>query len=143
LADLEAIEIFEVTNDNIELMDHVADDLFDNPLIPAKLTAFLAERTHWMVVALLEGQVIGKCTAMVHKRPDKDDELYIDEIDVIENLRRKGIAKKMLAKVLEMANERGCEECWLGTEQDNIAARRLYESNGAKAEDFVLYYLEY
>ncbi len=141
--DLEAIEIYEVTNDNKELMDDVADDLFDNPVDPARLSTFLAEPSHWLVVAQLDGKVVGKCTAMIHKRPDKADELYIDEIDVIENLRRNGIAKQILAKVLKLADERDCEECWLGTEQDNIPARRLYESSGAKAEDFVLYYLEY
>lgn len=143
MANVEAIKIFEVTNDNIELMDNVVDGLFDNPVDPARLQAFLAEPTHWLVVAVLDGKVIGKCTAMVHKRPDKDDELYIDEIDVIGNLRRNGIAKQILGKMLKLADERGCEECWLGTEHDNLAARKLYESNGARAEDFVLYYLEY
>ncbi len=143
MAELGGIQIFEVTGDNIELMDSVVEDLFDNPVSPMRLRAYLAEPTHWLVVAVLDGKVIGKCTAMVHKRPDKEDELYIDEIDVIENLRRNGIAKLMLSKILELADEHGCEECWLGTEQDNIAARKLYESNGAKAEDFVLYYLEY
>lgn len=72
MADWEAIEIFEVTNDNIELMDHVADDLFDKPVDPERLRIYLAEPTHcWLVVAVLDGKVIGKCTAMVHKRPEQ------------------------------------------------------------------------
>jgi aminoglycoside 6'-N-acetyltransferase I len=33
----------------------------------------------------------------------------------------------------------GCTEAWLGTEEDNVAARRLYESAGSTAESFVLY----
>jgi hypothetical protein len=33
----------------------------------------------------------------------------------------------------------GCTEAWLGTEPDNLAARRLYESAGSAAEPFVLY----
>lgn len=139
----EQLEIFEVTKTNMSVMDNVADDLFDATVKPALLAAFLAEPTHWLVVGVLDGKVIGKCTAMVHKRPDKDDELYLDEIDVIPEFRRQGIAKKILDHVLELAEERDCEECWLGTENDNIAARMLYESNGAKAEEFILYYLEY
>jgi ribosomal protein S18 acetylase RimI-like enzyme len=143
LALLEQVKIFEVTKTNMSVMDNVADDLFDAPVKPGLLSAFLAESTHWLVVAVLDERVIGKCTAMVHRRPDKDDELYLDEIDVIPEFRRMGIAKKILDHVLELADQRGCEECWLGTENDNIAARRLYESNGAKAEEFMLYYLEY
>lgn len=137
------LEIFQVTAENIEVMDRYAADLFDEPVKPELLKAFLAEANHWLVVAVLDGEVIGKATAMVHHRPDKEDELYLDEIDVIPSFRRNGIAKAILAKILEMADARGCDECWLGTEKDNIAARKLYESNGAKAEEFVLYYLDY
>ncbi|MEO9633932.1 MAG: GNAT family N-acetyltransferase [Parasphingorhabdus sp.] len=143
MTDIGTIEVVEVTTENQSLMHVVADDLFDAPVQSNLLQSYLAEETHWLVAALLDGVVIGKATAMVHRRPDKEDELYLDEIDVIPELRRKGIAKMILKKVLEMAEDWGCEECWLGTEKDNIPARKLYESNGAKPEDFVLYYLEY
>ena len=140
---IDQIEIVEVTAENQAIMDNVATDLFDEPVRPDLLSAFLADDTHWLVVAVLDGKVIGKATAMVHRRPDKDDELYLDEIDVVPNLRQKGIAKLILKKMLKLADDWGCEECWLGTEKDNIPARKLYESNGAKPEEFVLYYLEY
>lgn len=143
MQDISDIEIVEITSENQSLMNNIADDLFDKPVQSGLLKSFLAEETHWLVAALLDGLVVGKATAMVHRRPDKEDELYLDEIDVIPDLRRKGIAKMMLEKVLEMADAWGCEECWLGTEKDNIPARKLYESNGAKPEEFVLYYLEY
>ncbi|MEP2988838.1 MAG: GNAT family N-acetyltransferase [Parasphingorhabdus sp.] len=143
MTDIGNIEIVEITAENQSLMSNVADDLFDEPVQSSLLQSYLAEKTHWLVVALYDGVVIGKATAMVHRRPDKEDELYLDEIDVIPDLRRKGIAKMILKKILEMADDWGCEECWLGTEKDNIPARKLYESNGAKPEDFVLYYLEY
>lgn len=143
MTDIGTIEVVEITTENQSLMHVVADDLFDVPVQSNLLQSYLAEETHWLVAALLDGVVIGKATAMVHRRPDKEDELYLDEIDVIPELRRKGIAKMILKKILEMAEDWGCEECWLGTEKDNIPARKLYESNGAKPEDFVLYYLEY
>ncbi|MEM8919460.1 MAG: GNAT family N-acetyltransferase [Pseudomonadota bacterium] len=140
---LDGLEIFEITSDNSAVMDNVADDLFDETVKPHLLASFLTEPTHWLVVAVLDGVVIGKSTAIVHKRPDKPDELYLDEIDVIPQYRRQGIAKNILDHMLKLADERDCEECWLGTEKDNIAARKLYESNGAKAEEIILYYLEY
>lgn len=141
--DLNSIEIVAITPKNKMIMSNVADDLFDKPVREDLLSVFLDNETHWLVTAILNNQVIGKATAMVHHRPDQEDELYIDEIDVIPDLRRNGIAKLILKKLLEMADEWGCEECWLGTEKDNIPARELYESNGAKPEEFVLYYLEY
>jgi len=143
LIDVDAIQIIEITSENRSIMDNIADDLFDEPVKPELLIAYLAEKTHWLVAAVLNGQVVGKATAMVHRRPDKDDELYLDEIDVIPALRQNGIAKLILSKVLKMADDWGCEECWLGTEKGNIPARKLYESNGAEPEEFVLYYLEY
>ncbi len=143
MTDISQINIIEITAENRSIMDDVADDLFDEPVKPDLLSAYLAEKNHWLVAAVLNGQVVGKATAMVHHRPDKENELYLDEIDVIPGLRHKGIAKLILAKILKMADEWGCEECWLGTEKDNIPARKLYESNGAKPEEFVLYYLEY
>lgn len=141
--DVSKLEIVEITTENQSIMDNISADLFDQPIKPDQLTAFISEPSHWLVVAVLDGRVIGKATAMVHRRPDKDNELYLDEIDVIPSLRRMGIAKLILAKILQMADDRDCDECWLGTEKNNIAARNLYESNGAKPEDFVLYYLEY
>lgn len=139
MTDISALDIFKVTIENSSIMSNVADDLFDEPVQADLLNAFLRDETHWLVVAVLENKVIGKATAMVHRRPDKKDELYLDEIDVIPPLRRKGIAKNILKVMLDLADDWGCEECWLGTEKDNIPARRLYESNGAKSEEFVLY----
>lgn len=143
MTDLANLKVIEITADNISAMDNHDPDLFDEPVKPNLLKAFLAESSHWLVVAVLDGQVIGKATAMVHKRPDKEDELYLDEIDVIPEFRQRGVGKRILVKMLELANERDCEECWLGTEKDNIPARKLYESNGAESEECVLYYLEY
>lgn len=33
----------------------------------------------------------------------------------------------------------GCTEAWLGTEETNVAAQRLYESAGAAPKRFLLY----
>jgi ribosomal protein S18 acetylase RimI-like enzyme len=45
----------------------------------------------------------------------------------------------LLAALLEHGRAIGCTEAWLGTEEDNVAARRLYESAGGQAEPFILY----
>jgi ribosomal protein S18 acetylase RimI-like enzyme len=45
----------------------------------------------------------------------------------------------MLERLLALGKALGCEEAWVGTENDNQPARGLYESRGAAAEPFVLY----
>ena len=54
--------------------------------------------------------------------------LYVDEVDVCSDQRRKGAGKAIMQKLIEIANEKGCEEVWLGAEVENIAANALYLS---------------
>lgn len=54
--------------------------------------------------------------------------LYVDEVDVCANQRRKGAGKAIMQKLLEIAKEKGCEEVWLGTELENTPAKALYQS---------------
>jgi len=45
--------------------------------------------------------------------------------------------------MFDRADDEGIEEIWLGTEPDNVPARRLYESTGANGEEAIIYYLEW
>ncbi len=54
--------------------------------------------------------------------------LYVDEVDVCADQRRRGVGKAIMRKLIELAEEAGCEEVWLGTEVDNRAANALYQS---------------
>jgi len=58
----------------------------------------------------------------------KERWLYVDEVDVCSDQRQKGAGKALMRKLIEFANENGCEEVWLGTESDNQAANALYRS---------------
>lgn len=54
--------------------------------------------------------------------------LYVDEVDVCANHRQKGAGTAIMKTLIGIANERGCEEVWLGTEVANTAANALYRS---------------
>ncbi len=54
--------------------------------------------------------------------------LYIDEVDVVANLRKCGVGSTMMNLLLAFAAENNLEEVWLGTEAENMPARKLYES---------------
>ena len=132
-------EIKRLTPADASIFDRVADEVFDEPIHPERLAAYLADPRHHMFVAIADGQVVGQCAAVTYQHPDKPAEMFIDEVGVATDYRRRGIARKLLDAMLALGKSMGCEEAWVGTEHDNKPARALYESYGTKAEPFVLY----
>ncbi|MCV3211738.1 GNAT family N-acetyltransferase [Mesorhizobium sp. YC-39] len=124
------------------LVMRLAEEVFDEPVRADRLAAYLTSPGHFMIVALADGAVVGQCAAVIHRHPDKASELYVDEVGVSPAFQRQGIARKMLDAMFELGRENGCEEAWVGTEPDNVAARALYESRKeahGEAEEFVMY----
>ncbi len=122
------------------LFEQIAKGVFDEPVDPDRLKAYLAQPAHFMVLAINEGEVVGQCAAVIHRHPDKVTELYVDEVGVGSDFRRRGTARQMLDNMLDWGRSLGCEEAWLGTEPDNVAARGLYDSyQGQPVETFVMY----
>jgi len=136
------VEIRRLHPGDDALVMRVADDVFDEPVRPDRLSAYLASPGHFMIVAIVDQIVVGQCAAVIHRHPDKVSELYIDEIGVAPPFQRQGIASRMLDAMFEIGRAHGCEEAWVGTEPDNEPARALYETRKEpheKAEDFVMY----
>jgi len=129
--------------ENAHLLDHVADGVFDDAIDPVRLKAYLANPLDLMCLALLKDQVVGMVMCVIHLHPDKPTELYLDEIGTGDDWRRQGIARVLMQRVFERADAEGIDEIWLGTEPDNLPARGLYESTGAKGESALIYYLEW
>ncbi|MBT1158932.1 GNAT family N-acetyltransferase [Aminobacter anthyllidis] len=137
-----SIEIRRLRSGDEHLLDTVADDVFDEPVDHARLTACLASPGHLLFVALDEGQVVAQAAAMVHRHPDKPSELYVDEVGVSPAWQRRGIANRLVDALFAAGRELGCAEAWLGTEPDNLPARALYERRkepAGPAETFVMY----
>ena len=128
-----------LTSADAPLFGRVAEDVFDEPVDPNRLAAYLAEPGHLMLVAFADGEIVAQVAAVIHRHPDKVTELYIDEVGVAPAYQRQGIARKMLEEMFAIGKARGCGEAWVGTEVENLAARRLYESRGSEAEPFVMY----
>ena len=124
-------------------MKRIAEDVFDEPVRPDRLAAYLASPGHFMIVALVDGVVVGQCAAVIHRHPDKVSELYIDEVGVSPAFQRQGIARKMLDAMFALGKENGCGEAWVGTEPDNIAADGLYAARRpAEVSPFTMYLYE-
>ena len=141
------VEIRQVGPGDEGLFERIAEDVFDEPIVPERLAAHLAEPNHVMLVALVDGEIVHRDLHSFPTRrssdlPDKVTELYIDEVGVAPKVHRQGIARQMLERMFDIGLERGCGEAWVGTAPGNVPARRLYETakeKGEPAETFVMY----
>jgi ribosomal protein S18 acetylase RimI-like enzyme len=55
---------------------------------------------------------------------------YLEELYVVPSLRGQGIGRRLLEAALETAGNEGATHMELGTSEDDLAARSLYESAG-------------
>lgn len=134
-----AVTIVRAGPDDAPLFARVHDDVFDEPVHPQRLAAYLATPEHLMLLAIDDGLVVGQCAAVIHRHPDKVTELYIDEVGVAEGWRRQGIARRMLEQMTELGRSLGCGEAWVGTEPDNEPAKALYRRFAGEPETFVMF----
>jgi aminoglycoside 6'-N-acetyltransferase I len=135
----DGVEIKRLGAGDAAVLARVGEDVFDEPIDPERVTAYLAEPGHIMLVALADDEVVAQVAAVIHRHPDKPTELYLDEVGVAPDFRRQGLAKRMVGEMLALGRAAGCEEAWVGTELDNEPARKLYQSRGGVAEPFVMY----
>jgi ribosomal protein S18 acetylase RimI-like enzyme len=55
---------------------------------------------------------------------------YLEELYVVPDLRGNGLGRALLEAAMETARGEGAEQMELGTTEDDVAARKLYESAG-------------
>jgi ribosomal protein S18 acetylase RimI-like enzyme len=108
--------------------------LFERPLDRKQTEAFLGDPRHHIVVALFGPRVIGSAIAIHQLHPDRSPTLLLVEMAVAPEHQRRGIAKKLLRALLAHGRSLGCTHARVGTEADNIAARRLYAWAGGRIE---------
>jgi len=76
-----------------------------------------------------EDAFLGMASGRLQLKPYGQERwFYVDEVDVCVDHRRKGAGAAMMKKFLDIAHAENCEELWLGTELDNVAANALYKS---------------
>lgn len=121
------------------VLSNVAPGVFDGPVEEKWTNRFFADPSHHILVAVDDDIVVGMITAVEYVHPDKAPQLWINEIGVAPSHQRRGIARELLRAMLAHSRGLGCTEAWLGTEDDNIPARGLYEDAGSAAEPFILY----
>jgi aminoglycoside 6'-N-acetyltransferase I len=112
------------------VLDRVAPGVFDDAVDPTLTAEFLADPRHHIAVAVHVGEVVGMATAVHYVHPDKPSELWVNEVGVAPAYQRRGIGTRLLEALFEHGRALGCKEAWLGAEEANVAARRLYARLG-------------
>jgi ribosomal protein S18 acetylase RimI-like enzyme len=109
--------------------------LFDHPVRPAAAARFARELGHYLLVAFEEDVPAGFVTGVEMTHPDKGTEMFVYELGVDEQFRRRGIGRALVAALAARARERGCYGMWVLTDADNAAALRAYRAAGAGDAD--------
>ena len=122
------VTVHRLTRETARLLDSVTDDVFDHPLRADSLEDFLACPRHEMFFAEADRRVVGMCSSFTYFHPDKPAQMFINEVGVDEAYRRRGIGRKLLDAMVELARERGLAYAWLGTASDNVEGKALFGS---------------
>jgi aminoglycoside 6'-N-acetyltransferase I len=127
------IEIRILRGGDEAVLEHVAANVFDDPIDPQRAKEFLNDPRHHLAVAIDEGIVIGFASAVHYVHPDKQQpQLWINELGVSPSHQNRGIGKSLLRALFEVARDLGCVEAWVLTERENGPAMHVYESLGGE-----------
>jgi aminoglycoside 3-N-acetyltransferase I len=126
------MEIRRVTDPGAVL---AAAELFDEPPVPEATDRFLASPTHHLLFAYEGARAVGFVSGVETTHPDKGTEMFLYELSVAEDARRRGIGAALVRALAELARERGCYGMWVGIDTGNAAALATYRRAGARAEE--------
>ncbi len=111
-----------------------AADLFDEPPQEAATTRFLSSPDHHLLLAYDEGRPVGMISGVETTHPDKGTEMFLYELGVDEDARRRGVATSLVNALAALARDRGCHGMWVAVDTDNVAALATYRRAGAHEE---------
>jgi GNAT superfamily N-acetyltransferase len=82
-----------------------------------------------------EGEPVGVCQLRFRWSVWKSaEDCWLEDLFVREEARRSGLGRALVEAALGRARERGCERIELDVNEDNAAARALYEACGFMSE---------
>jgi len=135
------MQIEVLNRDNTHLLDTIAQEVFDHPIDTNSLKAFLDCPRHIMVLAVDENEVVGMASGVEYFHPDKQTQLWINEVGVTPAKRNRGIGRALVKDLIAIAKQKGCKYSWLGTDIDNHAAQKCFDSipSANEPDQFLLY----
>ena len=108
---------------------------FDYDVLPDETRRFLLDERHHLLLGYVDDRPAGFVSAVEVFHPDKRPELFLNEIGVVEDARRRGVARALIEELKRLGRERGCAAMWVLTDDDNEAAMGLYRTTGGRLDD--------
>ena len=84
------------TPDDLQLLIEAEDEVFDYPIISASAKEFLNDPRHHLAIAVANDQMVGMASAFHYIHPDKNTELFINEVGVMDELQNRGIGTRLM-----------------------------------------------
>jgi ribosomal protein S18 acetylase RimI-like enzyme len=113
------------------VLERVAPEVFDDTPRPDLSREFLTDPRHHLAVAISEdGLVVGMASGVHYVHPDKEPQMFINEVGVSPAHEGQGLGKRLVAALLNRASALGCTEAWTATEPENARAQALYSRAG-------------
>ncbi|WP_338696652.1 GNAT family N-acetyltransferase [Streptomyces sp. Q6] len=113
-----------------------AADLFDAPPRPEWAADFLSAPGHHLCLAYEEVEggdtPVGFISGVETVHPDKGREMFLYELSVDEEYRRRGIGRALIRTLADLASELGCYDMWVGVDTDNTVALAAYRGAGGR-----------
>lgn len=78
-------------------------ELFDDPVREDRPRSFLDDPDHLLCFAVADGHPVGFAAASVLLHPDKRPQLFINEIELREEWRRRGSGRALVVRPVEIA----------------------------------------
>ncbi len=135
------VEYVRIDRDNANLLERVADDVFDDEIVAAGLDAVI-QSGQLLVVATRDGIVVGQVQGMIQHHVDGPPQLYLDNLGVSPSHQREGIARGLVHEARAWSRELGCAATWIVAELDNEPADGFYRALGARRSSVALYALD-
>jgi ribosomal-protein-alanine N-acetyltransferase len=108
-----------------------AEDLFDDRVDLEATRRFLANDANELLIAYVDGDSAGFVSATELTHPDQArPELFLNELGVAEAHRGRGVGRALVEGLWAVARDRGCRGMWVLTEEDNVAANKVYAAAG-------------
>ena len=118
-----------------------AEPLFDDQVDFEATRRFLADERNVLLIADVDGSSAGFVSGTELTHPDKSQpEMFLNELAVDERFRGLGIGRALVAELWRVAQARGCRGMWVLTDDDNVAANKVYgAAGGARVGVEVMY----
>ncbi len=121
------IDIAAAVEGNLDAIDEIEQHSFKSPWSRDTFKAELLREWARLDVALLDGRLVGFCNYWL-----VTTELHILAIATHPDYRGRGIARRILDHVLDVARTTGCSLATLEVRRSNVPAIALYERAGFK-----------